>query len=182
MPSRNPETGNKTHTEHQNHKAPGRPKHLKSVVLGDGPLSVRGCPSTVKGASRFLRKWPSVTLDRGVSLHPFRSETKGQAGACPDRTRATPCKVPLVTGEIPQAGNNRHARHERRRSRFNAPRSLTVANTAAKAPDNAQHLRTTLERRPSPRPATDGRGRCAHSYGSDAPRGKGLPVACPIGQ
>src|SRR6185437_3501121 len=31
---------------------------------GDSPLSVRGCPSTVKGASRFLRKWPPATLER----------------------------------------------------------------------------------------------------------------------
>jgi len=26
-------------------------------------------------------------------LRTLRSETKGQAGACPDRTRAIPCKV-----------------------------------------------------------------------------------------
>src|SRR5579859_2526702 len=33
---------------------------------GDGPLSVRRHPSTVNGASRFLRKWPSATIDRGA--------------------------------------------------------------------------------------------------------------------
>ena len=37
---------------------------------GDGPLSVRRHPSTVNGASRFLRKWPSTTIDRGASVPP----------------------------------------------------------------------------------------------------------------
>jgi len=53
---------------------------------------VRGRPSTVNGASRFLRKWPTATLDRGASAPP-PVRNKGQAGACPDRTRAIPCKV-----------------------------------------------------------------------------------------
>jgi hypothetical protein len=35
-----------------------------------------------------------------VSLHPFRPETKGQAEACPDRTRAIPGKVQVVTAEV----------------------------------------------------------------------------------
>ena len=65
------------------------------VRLGsvDGPLSVRGCPSTVKGAPRFISK---MTFSHPLTvepLHPLRSETKGQAGACPDRTRTIPCKV-----------------------------------------------------------------------------------------
>ena len=34
-------------------------------------------------------------------LRALRSETKGQAGACPDRTRAIPCTVRAVTGQIP---------------------------------------------------------------------------------
>ena len=29
-----------------------------------------------------------------------RPETKGQAGACPDRTRAIPCKVRAVAAEV----------------------------------------------------------------------------------
>ena len=37
---------------------------------------------------------PPLTAE---SLRPLRSETKGQAGACPDRTRAIPCKVQAVT-------------------------------------------------------------------------------------
>ena len=33
-------------------------------------------------------------------LRTLRSETKGQAGACPDRTRAIPCTVRAVTGAV----------------------------------------------------------------------------------
>ena len=67
-------------------------RDVMKLGSGDGPLSVRGCPSTVKGALlRFLRKWPMATLDRGASA-PLRSATEGQARACPDRTRAIPCK------------------------------------------------------------------------------------------
>jgi hypothetical protein len=36
-------------------------------------------------------------LSVGAST-PLRSETKGQVGACPDRTRAIPCKLLAVTG------------------------------------------------------------------------------------
>ena len=70
---------------------------------GDGSLRVRVRPSSLKrdcgrratgtggkGASQRTR---DVTLDPGMSLRPLRPETKGQAGACPDRTRAIPCKV-----------------------------------------------------------------------------------------
>jgi hypothetical protein len=31
----------------------------------------------------------------------LRSEDKGQAGACPDRAQAIPCKVQAVTGRFP---------------------------------------------------------------------------------
>jgi hypothetical protein len=58
------------------------------------PLSVRGCPSTVKGTRRSFRIAPQndlqdLPLSVGASA-PLRSETKGQAGACPDRTWAIP--------------------------------------------------------------------------------------------
>ena len=33
-------------------------------------------------------------------LRTLRSETKGQAGACPDRTRAIPCKVRAVAAGV----------------------------------------------------------------------------------
>jgi hypothetical protein len=42
-----------------------------------------------------------VTLDPGVSLRSLRTEDKGQAGACPDRTRAIPCNV--RTGLLPDS-------------------------------------------------------------------------------
>ena len=35
-------------------------------------------------------------------MHPLRPETKGQAGACPDRTRAIPCTVREVAGRAPE--------------------------------------------------------------------------------
>jgi hypothetical protein len=50
--------------------------------------------------------------------------------------------------------------------------AATVAKTAAKPLNNTRRTWTTLEYRPSPRPVTDGPGRLAHSYGSDAPRSK----------
>jgi hypothetical protein len=47
---------------------------------GDGPLSVRRYSSTVKGASRFLRKWPLATLDRGASIpSPGGSQGPGRS-------------------------------------------------------------------------------------------------------
>ena len=45
----------------------------------------------------------------------------------------------------------------------------TVAKTVAKALNSTRRTWTTLEYRPSLRPVTDGPGRVAHSYGSDAP-------------
>ncbi len=37
----------------------------------------------------------------------IRSETKGLAGACPDRTRAIPCMVRAVTAEVSMIRNMR---------------------------------------------------------------------------
>jgi hypothetical protein len=63
---------------------------------GDGPRSVRRRPSAVNGASRFLRKWPPATLDRGASTPPPAS-IMGQAepartgrGPSPARGRRSP--------------------------------------------------------------------------------------------
>jgi hypothetical protein len=55
---------------------------------GDGPLSVRGCPSTVKGASRLLRKWPTATLERRSLCTP--SGQKPRARQQPARTGRGP--------------------------------------------------------------------------------------------
>ena len=40
-------------------------------------------------------------------LRTLRSETKGQAGAYPDRTRAIPCKVRAVAAEVSMIRNMR---------------------------------------------------------------------------
>jgi hypothetical protein len=48
--------------------------------------------------------------------------------------------------------------------------AATAADTAAMKADNAGHVRTPVEYRPSAQTATDGPGRYAYSYGSDAPR------------
>ena len=47
---------------------------------------------------------------------------------------------------------------------------MTVANAVAKPLDKARPIRTAVECRPSAATATDGPGRCAHSYGADGPR------------
>jgi hypothetical protein len=52
---------------------------------GDGPLSVRRHSSTVNGASRFLRKWPPATIDRGASVPPpARNQGPGTSLPGPD--------------------------------------------------------------------------------------------------
>ena len=37
-------------------------------------------------------------------LRTLRSETKGQAAACLDRTQAIPCTVQAITGQFPVSG------------------------------------------------------------------------------
>ena len=60
-------------------------------VSGGAPPPSRGTRRSFQTASqKHLRDPP---LERRRPLHPLRSEAKGQAGACPDRTRAIPCKV-----------------------------------------------------------------------------------------
>ncbi len=45
-----------------------------------------------------VRGWPAECPRPPLQpLRTLRSETKGQAGACPDRTRAIPCTLPAVT-------------------------------------------------------------------------------------
>jgi hypothetical protein len=77
---------------------------------GDGPLSVRARPSSIK---RDCDRRATSTGERClVKVHaksrlipetstdtPVR--TKGQAGACPDRTRAIPCTVQAATDSFP---------------------------------------------------------------------------------
>ena len=135
---------------------------MAGLGSGDGPLSVRARPSSIK---RDCDRGPTSTGEKclvnvhaksRLTLEPLRtlrSETKGQAGACPDRTRAIPCKVRAVTAK---SSNDR-----------GSSSASTVAKTVAMTADNACSVRTTLECWPSTETAMDGPGRCAHSYGSE---------------
>jgi hypothetical protein len=90
----------------------------EQVRSGDGPLSVRVRPSSPKRDSDRRTtgsggKAPiNVHVKSRLTLEPLctlRPETKGQAGACPDRTRAIPCTVPGDDGESIQ--DPEHARN-----------------------------------------------------------------------
>ena len=41
-------------------------------------------------------------------LRTLRSEDTGQAGACPDRTRAIPCTARAVAGQLPEPSHHAH--------------------------------------------------------------------------
>jgi hypothetical protein len=69
---------------------------------GDGPLSVRVRPSSLKrdcdrrATSTGEKCLVNVHVKSRLTLEPLRtlrSEDKGQAEACPDRTLAIPCTV-----------------------------------------------------------------------------------------
>ena len=88
----------------------GRRKAVVKLGSGDGPLSVRTRPSSLKRdcARRTTnaggRAPVNVHGKSRLTLEPLRtlrSETKGQAGACPGRTRAIPCNVQAVTVQFP---------------------------------------------------------------------------------
>ena len=73
---------------------------------GDGPLSVRARPSSIKrdcdrrATSTGEKRLVNVHAKSRLTPEPLRTlrpEDKGQAGACPDRTRAIPCMVRAVT-------------------------------------------------------------------------------------
>ena len=54
----------------------------------------RPCPQDNKHRRKSAgQRTREVTLDPRRPLRTLRSEDKGQAGACPDRTRAIPCNV-----------------------------------------------------------------------------------------
>jgi hypothetical protein len=83
-------------------RQPGRGGDLEEVRSGDGPLSVRSRPSTVKDSLREVlsAKQPPPASLTAEPLRLLRPEDKGEAGACPDRTRAIPCPVRAVTGTV----------------------------------------------------------------------------------
>ena len=75
---------------------------MAGLGSGDGPLSVRVRPSSIKRdcdrrtTSTGEQCLVDVHAKSRLILEPLRtlrSEDKGQAGACPERTRAIPCKV-----------------------------------------------------------------------------------------
>jgi hypothetical protein len=62
-------------------QARGMTGKVQKLQLGSGPGMAPNCdvlPLNIKGASRFLRKWPSATLDIEPP-EPLWPETKGQA-------------------------------------------------------------------------------------------------------
>jgi len=70
---------------------------MARLVCGGAPPPSRGTRRSFQ--NRFAESiFGTHPLSVGVSLHPLRPETKGQAAACPDRTRAISCKVRAVTG------------------------------------------------------------------------------------
>jgi hypothetical protein len=80
---------------------------MEEVRSGDDPLSVRVRPSSLKrdydrrATSTGERCLVNVHAKSHLTPEPLRtlrSEDKGQAGACPDQTRAIPCTVREVIG------------------------------------------------------------------------------------
>ena len=89
---------------------------LAGLSSGDGPLSIRVRPSSLKRdcdrrtTSTGEKSRVNVHAKSRLTLEPLRTlrpEDKGQAGACPDRTRAIPCKVRAVTAEVSMIRNMR---------------------------------------------------------------------------
>jgi len=83
---------------------------LAGLRSGDGPLSVRVRPSSLKrdcdrrATSTGERCQVHVHAKSRLTPEPLRTlrpETTGQGQACPDRTRAIPCTVRAVTGQPP---------------------------------------------------------------------------------
>src|SRR6185437_7729129 len=61
--------------------------------------SVSGGAPPRQGRFAFPSEMASGHPCASEPLHPLRPETKGQAGACPDQTRAIPCKVQQSSSE-----------------------------------------------------------------------------------
>src|SRR5215469_10852536 len=69
---------------------------MARLVCGGAPPPSRGTRKSFQ--NRFAESiFGTHPLSGGASA-PLRPETKGQAAACPDRTRAIPCKLRAVTG------------------------------------------------------------------------------------
>jgi hypothetical protein len=121
---------------------------------GDGPLSVRARPSSIKrdcdrratstGEKRLVYVHAKSRLTP-EPLRALRSETKGQAGACPDRTRAIPCTVQAVTGpnsRTSRAWASSEASGERDvRSTCDSERPTTVTHGQSWSLNSCRHQR-----------------------------------------
>ena len=107
------------------------------------------------------------------SRHPAKKRSRRSRTKRCQRTAATP-DFPPTTGVT--AGTQK----AEKQTVEDQHRSIaTVATTVAKPSDGARRMWTTLECRPSLRPVTDGPGRLAHSYGSDAHPGKRVAPLMP---
>src|SRR5215472_6304307 len=75
------------------------PPPMRSITTGPGRATgtmIRNIHGTIMAASVVGKCLVNVHAKSRLIPEPLRtlrSETKGQAGACPDRARAIPCKV-----------------------------------------------------------------------------------------
>jgi len=92
---------------------------------GDGPLSVRARPSRLKHdcgrrttstGGKCLANVHAKSCLIPEPLRALRPETKGQAGACPDRTRAIPCTLPAVTSAAADSNGDSNSTSQRQAS------------------------------------------------------------------
>jgi hypothetical protein len=103
----------------------------RELRYGDGPLSVRVRPSSLKRDRdrRATRTGEKCLVNVHAKsrmtpelLRTLRSEYKDEAGACPDRTRAIPCTVRAAMARV------------RVRSRWRRPASTISSQAAVCAP------------------------------------------------
>ena len=158
---------------------------LAGLISGDGPLSVRIRPSSLKpdcdrrATSTGEKCLVNVHAKSRLTLEPLRtlrSEDKGQAGACPDRTRAIPCTVRAVTGQFPGTvlrgrRSVEHLAYALRACPRDAPASPSAAN------DHHQQQLVNLKLAPGFEPATNARDTLVmrSSLGGDEDQGAEMP-------
>ena len=129
--------------------------------------------STASNRGTAPRSEPSVATVRAVTRR-----TPGGSRAKASRPGLTATAATCGKHQRPATAHNSrticanwgYVRPEKQTVGDQRRSDATVANTVAKPLDSDRRTWTTLEYRPSLRPVTDGPGRCAHSYGSDARR------------
>jgi hypothetical protein len=99
-----------------------------------GPACRPG-PHRVRTTSTGERRPVNAHAKSRPTLEPLRTlrpEAKGQAGACPDRTRAIPCTVRVVTAPGRRwTSRHAHTLATARHTRYRAQTTATVTATAA---------------------------------------------------